>query len=88
MVMLSKRSLIFLLLIAARVVAAQSQEPAFERVLTNEGPSNVTIYSVIQGKQGFLWLGTATGLVRYDGYTFKRYAHNPANSHSLSAADR
>jgi ligand-binding sensor domain-containing protein/signal transduction histidine kinase len=66
------------------MVLAQSPDHAFERVLTDEGPSKGTIYSIIQDKQGFLWLGTATGLVRYDGYTFKRYAHNPSDSNSIS----
>jgi len=31
-----------------------------------------------------MWLGTATGLFRYDGYTFKRFAHNPTDTNSIS----
>lgn len=35
-------------------------------------PTNV-INSGIQGKRGFIWLGTREGLVRYDGKTFKTF---------------
>ncbi|AWB66522.1 hypothetical protein C2869_08815 [Saccharobesus litoralis] len=32
------------------------------------------ISDVIQDQQGFIWVATPTGLFRYDGYEFKRYA--------------
>lgn len=57
---------------------------SFERILTDEGLSQGTVHCIVQDGYGFLWLGTATGLVRYDGYTFKRFVHNPADSTSMS----
>jgi len=76
--------LVLFLPLIAQSVPARDPDLSFERITTAEGPSRGTIYSIIQDKQGFLWLGTATGLVRYDGYTFKRYANNPADSNSIS----
>src|SRR5947208_11708996 len=35
------------------------------------------IVSIAQDSYGFLWLGTTTGLYRYDGYSLKRYLHDP-----------
>lgn len=35
-----------------------------------EGLSQPFIYCLLQDRQGYLWLGTAEGLVRYDGSRF------------------
>ncbi|MBK8698509.1 MAG: hypothetical protein IPN29_02785 [Saprospiraceae bacterium] len=36
-------------------------------------------------KDGFLWIGTEQGLLRYDGHRFKTYRSNPLDSTSLSS---
>jgi ligand-binding sensor domain-containing protein/signal transduction histidine kinase len=72
------------ILLVGHTATGRSQEPVFERVVTLDGPSRGTIYSMLQDRYGFLWLGTATGLLRYDGYTFKRFAHNPSDTNSMS----
>ncbi len=51
---------------------------------TSEGLSQGMIMCMLQDKEGFLWVGTLDGLNRYDGYKFKIYRHNPADSHSIS----
>jgi ligand-binding sensor domain-containing protein len=38
----------------------------------------------VQGEDGFMWFGTNNGLVRYDGYEFVVYSHNPNNVSSIS----
>jgi ligand-binding sensor domain-containing protein/signal transduction histidine kinase len=60
------------------------QDVAFDHISTEQGPSTGTIYCIVQDQQGFLWLGTANGLLRYDGYEFKAYKHHPADSNSIS----
>lgn len=78
------RSLMLVALLCRGIAVPQQQTVVFNRITTNEGPSRGTIYSILQDKQGFLWLGTSTGLLRYDGHVFKRYSHNPSDSTSLS----
>lgn len=54
------------------------------KLSVEQGLSQSTPYSIIQDKNGFMWIGTADGLNRYDGYTFKVYRHIPSDSASLS----
>lgn len=49
-----------------------------------DGLSNNEIFSIIQDKQGYIWLSTADGLDRYDGYTFKVFRHDPNDATSIS----
>ena len=56
----------------------------FESLTTDDGLPTNQIFALCQDNKGFLWIGTANGLVRYDGYDFKKYTHNQANKKSLS----
>ncbi|MGB7295667.1 MAG: two-component regulator propeller domain-containing protein [Candidatus Aminicenantales bacterium] len=69
------------LAIFAGVFSALSAFPSpgrffrFERIVPDVQGTVVTgISSLFQDKEGFLWLGTANGLVRYDGYRFVFYS--------------
>ena len=44
-----------------------------ERFMQEDGLSHRWIRQIIQDKDGFIWLATADGLNRYDGFEFKRY---------------
>ena len=57
----------------------------FEHFSIPEGLSNPTVFSVLQDSYGFLWVGTADGLNRYDGYEFKVYKNDPDDPNSLPA---
>lgn len=37
----------------------------------------------LKDDQGFIWIGTADGLYRYDGYTFRNYHKQPNDTNSL-----
>ena len=50
-----------------------------------DGLSGDPVFTILQDKQGFLWLGTVQGLLRYDGMRFKAYVHDPSEPNSLSA---
>lgn len=48
------------------------------------GLSQCSVNVIFQDSRGFLWFGTADGLNRYDGYSFKYYKHDPGDTNSLS----
>ncbi|RZK25001.1 MAG: hypothetical protein EOO63_16645, partial [Hymenobacter sp.] len=55
----------------AEVHAAPQPSQAFVRQFgLAEGLNQPFIYCLLQDRQGYLWLGTAEGLVRYDGNRF------------------
>jgi ligand-binding sensor domain-containing protein/signal transduction histidine kinase len=59
----------------------------FAHISTAQGLSQIRVNSIVQDDQGFMWFGTIYGLNRFDGYTFKVYAHERDNPNSLSGVD-
>ena len=55
----------------------------FARLSTAQGLSQTRVQQIVQDDEGFLWFGTQYGLNRYDGYTFKVFAHDPSRINSL-----
>lgn len=39
-----------------------------------DGLADVEVYSIVQGEDGAMWLGTRSGISRFDGHTWSRYA--------------
>jgi signal transduction histidine kinase/ligand-binding sensor domain-containing protein/DNA-binding response OmpR family regulator len=74
--------LLFLFLTLRLLCSAQTYY--FKHYQVEQGLSNNTVYSCLQDKKGFLWLGTKDGLNRFDGYTFKVFRHNPGDKKTLS----
>lgn len=68
---------------------AQPQLPSIAQmnhrawVIKDGAPAD--IWAMVQGADGFIWLGTGSGLFRFDGVQFERYA--PSASLDLSATD-
>ncbi len=62
------KKLIFLILLYSNLLFGQ--EPSMFQLKDENGLSSMTVYQVIQGKDGYLWIGTARGLSRYDGRNF------------------
>ncbi len=83
--------LVFALAGAASGWAADS-EPSFEdaaprllfqRVGDDQQLRDGVITGLAQDREGFLWIGTTEGLVRFDGYRFKPYRNAPDAAGSL-----
>jgi ligand-binding sensor domain-containing protein len=68
-----------LCLIAASLAQAAIDTPplVLEHLTTSDGLPQGTVFATLQDSQGFVWLGTEDGLVRYDGHELVRYAHSP-----------
>lgn len=56
----------------------------FEHITIEQGLSHGVVYSITQDQQGFMWFSGEGGLVKYDGYNFTVYQHDPLNPNSLS----
>jgi len=56
----------------------------FDTYLIKEGMSQSTSMSIYQDKVGYIWVGTQAGVDRFDGYTFKQYAHDLKNDKTRS----
>lgn len=57
--------------------------PIAETFTVKEGLSENVVYSLMQDKKGFIWIGTHEGLNRYDGYSFQKFLHRQNDSTSL-----
>jgi ligand-binding sensor domain-containing protein len=74
------RYILFFLLLFLEQTRGVAQSPAaFNVTLFNEsnGISNGRVTTMLQGKNGYLWIGTTNGLLCYDSYSFRQY-NNPA----------
>ena len=58
-------------------------QPEFESVGDAEAIPFGIVTALAQDHRGLLWIGTQNGLIRYDGYRFRKFAHEPGNPRSL-----
>jgi signal transduction histidine kinase/ligand-binding sensor domain-containing protein len=69
--------------IPVEVAVDDAADLRFAHLSTSQGLSQTRVQQIIQDDEGFLWFGTQYGVNRYDGYTFKVFAHDPTRSNSL-----
>ena len=60
-----------------------SAQMFFESIGNAELIPDYVVTDIEQDKQGFLWIATAAGIVRYDGYRYKLFAHNAYDDTSI-----
>ncbi|PSL46178.1 signal transduction histidine kinase [Chitinophaga niastensis] len=56
----------------------------FNRIDINQGLSNNQVNCILKDSSGFMWIGTVSGLNRFDGYSFNVFQHDLRDSASLS----
>ena len=81
-----KNCILSLILFFATAISsfAQSSDLYFDHINYDNSFSQSMISSIHQTKKGFIWIGTANGLISYDGYDFLRYVYNKDILNSIS----
>jgi ligand-binding sensor domain-containing protein/serine phosphatase RsbU (regulator of sigma subunit) len=65
--------IICILCIASPAGWAQDRIVSFKHISANDGLANNNVNCFAQDSYGYIWIGTANGLSRYDGYSFQNY---------------
>jgi diguanylate cyclase (GGDEF)-like protein len=69
--------------VAAAASATPTSDLRFKRLASLDA-DDLSILSLLQDRQGFIWIGTHSGgLYRYNGYQAVKYMHDPRNPRSL-----
>jgi ligand-binding sensor domain-containing protein/serine phosphatase RsbU (regulator of sigma subunit) len=68
-------------------VSFGQQKIIFEQLSVPDGLSSNNITGVCQDEYGYLWISTADGLNRYDGYNFEVFKYDPSDTLSLPASN-
>ena len=89
--LLKKSWIIYILIISPvlsvsfpQIVNSQYITNRFEHITIKDGFPDNDVTKILKDHLGFLWIGTGNGLVRYDGYNFVTYKHNPNNISSIN----
>src|ERR1700712_4253755 len=74
-----------LLLLICSCFGAGAQSPTFNfhQLSTSNGLHDPTVRAIAQDKYGYIWIGTSTGLNRFNGYEVKVFQHKIGDSLSL-----
>jgi ligand-binding sensor domain-containing protein/signal transduction histidine kinase len=78
-----KLSFLFGIIMALSFTWAKAQSVSFMHYQVESGLSNNAVLCSLQDNNGFMWFGTKDGLNRFDGYTFKVFRNDPANTKSI-----
>ncbi len=78
------KAFVFLLTFLIAINCLSQDQLKFKHLTVNDGLTSNNVLCVLQDHKGFIWFGTANGLNRYDGYSFKVYQHIDSESTSLS----
>lgn len=79
-----RRLLVLWVLLCCTVVAyAYERDFYFERLDSSGGLAQNSVSVIAQDSRGYIWLATQGGLHRFDGYTLRRYQHDPDRPDSL-----
>src|SRR5690606_42114668 len=75
--------LVCIVLLKFQAGFGQSEQYRFSRLDPNLGISHDRIKCFFKDTKGFLWIGTVSGLNRYDGYSLKVFRNDPRDSTSV-----
>ncbi|MEY2924759.1 MAG: hypothetical protein RLZZ337_1307, partial [Bacteroidota bacterium] len=69
------KSWCFILILITQLCLAQADFSTlhFDHLSIDNGLSHNTVFSLLQDRYGYIWIGTQNGLNKYDGYSFEIY---------------
>jgi len=79
-----KRLLLALSLCFSMSVRGKGPNFNFKHYTINEGLSQNTVLCLLEDRDGVIWMGTADGLNKFDGYDFTHYKHQFRNPGGIS----
>ncbi len=56
----------------------------FQQIGNEEDIPDNVVTRLMQDKQGYLWIATPAGLIRFDGYRFRQHLHDEQDPHSIA----
>jgi ligand-binding sensor domain-containing protein len=71
------------LLLSLAISAQQAKQYAFRHFTTMNGLASNGTGTVLQDKEGYIWIGTQNGLQRYDGNNFVTFRHRSSDPSSI-----
>jgi signal transduction histidine kinase/ligand-binding sensor domain-containing protein/DNA-binding response OmpR family regulator len=77
-------SILVLQLFLVSSLFSQITSYKFKHLTVQEGLSRSWVKCIYQDHLGYLWVGTADGLNRYDGISFKTYKYKSGDIHSIN----
>ncbi|HEX7844270.1 MAG TPA: two-component regulator propeller domain-containing protein [Chitinophagaceae bacterium] len=59
----------------------------FNHFSTDHDLTQTGFTSILQDRKGYMWFGSYSGLIKFDGYRFTHYNYDPSDKRSLPAND-
>lgn len=75
-------TLLFIMLCSGFILPLYAVHYYYKQITLDEGLSS-TVYCTLVDERGFVWIGTQSGLGRFDGYELKSYVHKANDPNSL-----
>ena len=69
-----KYKFIYCVLVGLFCITIYSQSAVFRSISSSEGLADLTVSAIYKDSAGYIWLGTATSVERFDGIYLKRYS--------------
>lgn len=81
---MQKLLLLCFFLLGPLSIYGQIENMKLYNISSDEGLPSDIINFVYQDSEGFLWMASTEGLIRWDGYNYRNYRHSESNAHSIS----
>lgn len=83
------RKILFILLSSFLYTSLFSQvkDLKFNNITIEDGLSHNNVYTIAQDSKGFMWIGTQSGLDKYNGYSINSYFYSAEDSCSIISSN-